>query len=131
MQRLDQTADQFIEMGDHREIATPGVVKLLGRDVEFVLPDRQVIALCPGVAVLVGDMGNLGFGNIDAFVHVPIFPSRHKGVVRLGKGHMQHERAVVGGPGVIIKFLLGGGEYLFVIVDLKVAFAMACLDHAE
>ena len=118
-------------MADHREIASPGVVELLWRDVEFVLAYGQVITLRPGVPGLVGYVRHLRLGDVAAFVHVPVFATRDEGIVRLGERDVQQERPVVGRAGVVVEFPPGLHEDLLVVVDLEIAFAISRLDDAQ
>ena len=95
LQRFNQPADHFIKMRAHRKVSTPRIIKLLWCDIEFVLPDCQVISLRPSIPFLVRNVRDLWFGDINALIHVPIFLSRDKRVVGLGERHMQHEGAIV------------------------------------
>ncbi len=76
-------------------------------------------------------MGDFRFGDVDTFVHVPILLAGNKRVVRLGKGHMKHEGAVIGRTRVVVEFLFGGAKDFFVVVDLQVPLTVASFDNAQ
>ena len=129
IEQRQQAADLVVDRADHPVVAVAGVADVLVGDRALVAPVRVVQAAAQRIQRLVRYLRAAGQIDVVVTVAVPVLLSGGVGRVRLGEGHAQEERAIVG-IAREVEQLLGGEElHLVVVVDLEAAQARPRLHH--
>ncbi len=85
LERVEDFADLFIDIGNIGEIAAPRPAHLLGRDVEGRMIARLHQSLRMRVLLVEGDFRHFGVERRAAFIEIPEAAAGDIGIVRVGE----------------------------------------------
>ena len=103
VQHVQNLADLFIQVGDIGEIGAAGFADVFFGDVKTAPVIGVKNALRMRVLIVVTQIGDLGQQMLAILIQVPVFPTRHVRIMRMGEADGHAPRATVLAPRQIIK----------------------------